>query len=1426
MASTTYHFRAFATNTSGTGVGGDQTFTTGTGDTIAPIVSVTAPTASSTVSGIVTLTASSTDNVSVAGVTFYIDGAMVGSLATSTNTIFSTSWNSASSTNATHSIVAVSTDTSNNVATSSAVFFNVDNSMASTSAMNALTTTHFGADNAGPLFENVTGASAPVNNYLALPTGTTCVNGVNPNPLGMPCIGNTTITSTSSDFTIGIGFVTSKVDTQSSAYMEGIGSNISSGSILGTNCATSGNNHCLGLVTAASTTIGYQNPSLYFYGAAGGILYCSSNQFTTLFQGLQPSHRYVWMTGTVNGVPWMSLNDGVTGQPTAGSPQVCSGGTIWGSGKYAGTGVTSGGIAIANTDLFNYIGGAGNITAGFKDGWGGSIGPIFNLLGTFPNTAGTPSAAVLQNIASGATNVLTSPPSGTTVHAYYKMNDVGTWADSTGNYGNLTPTGTFDAGSPAIVPSQITIDERESGMVFSIDHSTITPNSSGAVCYSGSPATGTGYFTGTWAQNTLGQSPTFIIVSVLNSSGTTIAQTSVSPVGSTSGTWSANISGIPWGGPYTVQAQWSNSMTTMYHSENKFYVGISLIEDSQSEWVRGLSSAQTGDDVGSNGEIASVVQPAPMGTSGLTNSGDNPGEYGTITFLDSNNWPGQNVPKYAKYSFTVGTADQLSAYVKNVYGWSGCPVMTVPVGRAGHSRETVALDRQVFPNANALTNGLTSVQNWVATSANTFAADLKVTAYDNTQRPYVLPGSISIAIPYSGGTVTATDNGAGVLSAPDGSSGITNYGFNSVTTDTPALFTDLHLTTANSLYYDAIGCEINSISTNGLCQTTTPGLIQGTANGLTTATTLAGSGTAHFCLDQPNVAAAVSSFCPSGYKITMTLGTNTVGDLINAINASPYAPLVQASLVSGVFTLTPVGPYTVSLTVAGTPPTASAFTTAQAATWTTDLETINGAGTPRGSYLGAGTTPTEIPDGWGVVGDLKNCSSGYESMLLCQVRAPFTAGLQVIGAADENQSSTTMEQIDQAVFAKYATQPNANASMPWDIMLAHRTGGQPTTGTFIQGTNYRSMTQAVASQGTVNGVPYYNAGNCGLYQIYLNSGPHPDTSVGGALLFGDCAGEGMRDAVLGTGGSSWTGPVISSVAFDTTYTGCSTPGTCIKVGFTLAPHATALTTAGGLTAASSTGPTGCTAGTTYIDGEVKFICLSAGSPDAFQARANSTAYQIGDLVSAVPASDPYSYGNIYQAFTAGTSGSTNPFTLSNEFNFNTGVTDGTVTMNYLGYNTPYANNLPLYPGMLVTNGGNVYEVTGSAPTMPLPQGNCNGFDVGPNGAELENTGFNPRTLATSGTTFTCKIIDATHVELINNTGTWPSGTTGILYSAGNISDTVSGWNTPTDQESLAGYITDNRGFVPIVTSGGSTFNVFPGMPALPVLNSLSAGTHS
>src|SRR5207245_1200320 len=78
-ANTLYHFRVRSRDAAGNlAMSGDFTFTTLTPDLTAPVVSLTAPSPGSTVAGTVTVAATATDNVGVAGVQFQLDGASLG----------------------------------------------------------------------------------------------------------------------------------------------------------------------------------------------------------------------------------------------------------------------------------------------------------------------------------------------------------------------------------------------------------------------------------------------------------------------------------------------------------------------------------------------------------------------------------------------------------------------------------------------------------------------------------------------------------------------------------------------------------------------------------------------------------------------------------------------------------------------------------------------------------------------------------------------------------------------------------------------------------------------------------------------------------------------------------------------------------------------------------------------------------------------------------------------------------------------------------------------------------------------------------------------------------------------------------------------------------------------------------------------------
>src|SRR5215831_1342648 len=93
-------------------------------DTTPPSVNLTAPASGANVSGTVTVSASASDNVGVAGVRFTLDGANLG--AEDTASPYSVSWNTTGAANGSHTLTAIARDAAGNQS-SSAVTVTVNN---------------------------------------------------------------------------------------------------------------------------------------------------------------------------------------------------------------------------------------------------------------------------------------------------------------------------------------------------------------------------------------------------------------------------------------------------------------------------------------------------------------------------------------------------------------------------------------------------------------------------------------------------------------------------------------------------------------------------------------------------------------------------------------------------------------------------------------------------------------------------------------------------------------------------------------------------------------------------------------------------------------------------------------------------------------------------------------------------------------------------------------------------------------------------------------------------------------------------------------------------------------------------------------------------------------------------------------------------
>lgn len=106
------------------GTGGTVSFSTIAPDITPPTVAITAPADSATVQNTVSVTANATDETAVVGVQFLLDGANLGS--EDTTAPYSTSWNTTTATNGSHTLTARARDSLNQT-TSTAVTVNVQN---------------------------------------------------------------------------------------------------------------------------------------------------------------------------------------------------------------------------------------------------------------------------------------------------------------------------------------------------------------------------------------------------------------------------------------------------------------------------------------------------------------------------------------------------------------------------------------------------------------------------------------------------------------------------------------------------------------------------------------------------------------------------------------------------------------------------------------------------------------------------------------------------------------------------------------------------------------------------------------------------------------------------------------------------------------------------------------------------------------------------------------------------------------------------------------------------------------------------------------------------------------------------------------------------------------------------------------------------
>jgi len=131
-AGTLYHYRTHSKDAAGNeGIGTDATFTTtGSSDTTPPTVTLTSPANGATVKSTIMVSTNASDNVGVVGVQFKLDGVNLGT--EDTTSPYGVSWDTTTSSNASHTVTAIARDAAGNTTTSSAVTVTVNNPVADT----------------------------------------------------------------------------------------------------------------------------------------------------------------------------------------------------------------------------------------------------------------------------------------------------------------------------------------------------------------------------------------------------------------------------------------------------------------------------------------------------------------------------------------------------------------------------------------------------------------------------------------------------------------------------------------------------------------------------------------------------------------------------------------------------------------------------------------------------------------------------------------------------------------------------------------------------------------------------------------------------------------------------------------------------------------------------------------------------------------------------------------------------------------------------------------------------------------------------------------------------------------------------------------------------------------------------------------------
>lgn len=384
------------------------------------------------------------------------------------------------------------------------------------------------------------------------------------------------------------------------------------------------------------------------------------------------------VTAGINGWQAMACNDADTGNALTGSPSISE--TTNQDSTVAGfyySAASTKRTQAAILDIAQNIGNPLYAAATYEKGFGSFVGDVGMFYGIFPNSAGTPDATDLSDLAAGVTDIKSFMQTNGTCHSLYKLNDSGTWADSCSDNGgspfaDATASGTVAAGTPIGGAQCLKLNEVGNGYVF--DHN------------------GTFNVSGTYDQNSCGGALSAVDVQISNSPG----GTAISGYGwqtcqnrPSGGTFSCALTAPPVGGPYYVSVRPDNGQSFVYNSAEGACVGMVVGFWAQSQGNY-LFSSQTGNLALSGSAPVGCVSVLGLldqikGPSDSLNSGNNnPESVAAVRLLDSTNVAGASSDVLG-----AGAVALINAIVTNT-ATSGWPVMLVDLTKPGQASDQFA----------------------------------------------------------------------------------------------------------------------------------------------------------------------------------------------------------------------------------------------------------------------------------------------------------------------------------------------------------------------------------------------------------------------------------------------------------------------------------------------------------------------------------------------------------------------------------------------------------------------------------------------------------------------------------------------------------------------------------------------------------------